>query len=1140
MTTADYSFIYPADINVNLSSTIFSPHSSSENDFHLWIGTYGESDRNTNGDILLRANDISLNNQTYIPNNNLIKTEIITNAVNAIDGTNKNYNFKNIIFGGPNKNIEDSVLRNINGMEIGYVTTDNSVLKTTDGGQTWVKILDKDIQDISGQFGITGIHINRNPDPNGGYKGVLTQPVQIHGNSGMYKDNSNNGIITGDISGSDYKFIVENNNFWDPSSNILFPENGFDYFNYGLGTKENTYKTIINTNIEIERNEEDVPGYFDATTNGFDVFKEGDNGATEKPYYYSKVIQSQNNSNNKITLTKIGSTNNDGFLNSYAVLKDDIEFDDNFEYIGVSFKSSISENYSIIGLDISNGFVPPSVNLSDDDYHYSKRKDISNNFLDDINYGIFVGASDVSGIEIWEKGKLVNIIEETFKLTDDFEIRIFKKKVEYHKFDREIESNNLPGWKKLLHTTVLDYVIPDSTKFYLKTVLSKNDGESSGFKDIYKVKNRYSNDFNQRFYQQDYVFFDVNTNDTGGSIYQDDGFDLLYTKDNNDNIWSKLDFSIIDPSFSKFRLNTQKFDTFLPLDISHSLIYKSEDYGGNDYEIGGDISSSFGIPKIYNGLGFFKLSKTPPTPKLKAIYPFVGNNQWIKLELYIEDTNWRFYEKLKLREIDAKSEFFWKPVDNLEYERITYDTNFDYLTTRTKVNLSESTKFNFKCRLKNKYGYSWDSNIITIGVPGPNIAFIEDIKAETKILENKIIITPGYYGSTNSVFSYDISKQYCEYSKGPSGELIETWNYDEHFNSKYVDISGVGWTGDDVKNIEIVDYDISLNSLYLYHIRPKAINGNDAVIYEQLVITNNGIPKNIKFDYSFNDTQTDLSVNLLHYIDLGDNINVVYDFSRNDMINGYEIIENLLLKDISFTNITANNIYNIQVKSKYTNNNDNLVLTSTNHFDISYSTLSYSLATDNSYNDVNFNEVFSFYSFLENPILENIQYENDDNLHVKFTIPKTPRIPDKFDISFSNISTNNTNDIFYNVQLTDISNNHTLLGTDYYPGDYNIRVRAKYGNLDSDWSNIKSVNIPQHKPKNFTITYNSGKVDLSWEKPGDFEEILTYSLIKIVRDDNDNEKEEVVNNNISNTTISDNNITTSNNFIYYKLNANYI
>ena len=120
------------------------------------------------------------------------------------------------------------------------------------------------------------------------------------------------------------------------------------------------------------------------------------------------------------------------------------------------------------------------------------------------------------------------------------------------------------------------YKIPNSTQFYVKTVLSKNDGtNTSGFKDIIKVNNRYTNDINQRFYQKDYVFFDVSNNDTGGSIYQDDGFDLLYTKDNSDNIWSKLNFSVIDPSFSIYKFNTQKFDTFLPLDISHSLIYKS-------------------------------------------------------------------------------------------------------------------------------------------------------------------------------------------------------------------------------------------------------------------------------------------------------------------------------------------------------------------------------------------------------------------------------------------------------------------------------------------------------------------------------------------------------------------------------------
>ena len=143
----------------------------------------------------------------------------------------------------------------------------------------------------------------------------------------------------------------------------------------------------------------------------------------------------------------------------------------------------------------------------------------------------------------------------------------------------------------------MDYVIPDSTKFYLKTVLSKNDGKSSDLSIFIKLKIVIAmiliKDFiNKIMY---FLMWALMIQEVVSIRWW---FDLLYTKDNNDNIWSKLDFSIIDPFF-KFRLNTQKFDTFLPLDISHSLIYKSEDYGGNDYEIGGDISSSFGIPKIY-------------------------------------------------------------------------------------------------------------------------------------------------------------------------------------------------------------------------------------------------------------------------------------------------------------------------------------------------------------------------------------------------------------------------------------------------------------------------------------------------------------------------------------------------------------
>ena len=154
-----------------------------------------------------------------------------------------------------------------------------------------------------------------------------------------------------------------------------------------------------------------------------------------------------------------------------------------------------------------------------------------------------------------------------------------------------------------------------------------------------------------------------------------------------------------------------------------------------------------------------------------------------------------------------------------------------------------------------------------------------------------------------------------------------------------------------------------------------------------------------------------------------------------------------------------------------------------------------------------------------------------------FTIPKTPRIPNNFDISLSNITTGYSGGISY-TKLIDISNNVYISGTDYYPGDYNIRVRAKYANLYSDWSNIKQVTIPQHKPKNFTITDNETILNLSWDKPGAFSQNLTYKLDKIVRDVNNVETLTTINN-INSTSKTDTK-NSSDNFVYYELTANYI
>ena len=71
----------------------------------------------------------------------------------------------------------------------------------------------------------------------------------------------------------------------------------------------------------------------------------------------------------------------------------------------------------------------------------------------------------------------------------------------------------------------------------------------------------------------------------------------------------------------------------------------------------------------------------------------------------------------------------------------------------------------------------------------------------------------------------------------------------------------------------------------------------------------------------------------------------------------------------------------------------------------------------------------------------------------------------------------------------------------YYPGEYNVRVKAAYGSnvpnvtsLFSEWSNSKSLTVPEHLPTNFKVTpknsqgdYNINDVsyvELTWDTPG--------------------------------------------------------
>ena len=143
----------------------------------------------------------------------------------------------------------------------------------------------------------------------------------------------------------------------------------------------------------------------------------------------------------------------------------------------------------------------------------------------------------------------------------------------------------------------------------------------------------------------------------------------------------------------------------------------------------------------------------------------------------------------------------------------------------------------------------------------------------------------------------------------------------------------------------------------------------------------------------------------------------------------------------------------------------------------------------------------------------------------------------------------------------------------YYPGVYNVRVKAAYGDsvptvnsLFSDWSNTDHFHVPDHLPTNFKVTPKNSQgdyditdvsyVELTWDAtkkninnnifgypPHD----LSYSLIRKTANKTRNYIIDYSNNDISKTVylFIDNNyplgqVTTVPRIYRYDLSANYL
>ena len=179
------------------------------------------------------------------------------------------------------------------------------------------------------------------------------------------------------------------------------------------------------------------------------------------------------------------------------------------------------------------------------------------------------------------------------------------------------------------------------------------------------------------------------------------------------------------------------------------------------------------------------------------------------------------------------------------------------------------------------------------------------------------------------------------------------------------------------------------------------------------------------------------------------------------------------------------------------------ILSDPSHINQNYATSSSSMqipSYSNGGNDYDASGVFVYYNYQQPPKLIDVSYNPLTNeIDMNWSEPTAPEKPDYYDISFSHSS---ISDISYNYRvsngttLTDPSNN----GKNYYPGFYNVNLRAAYGDqvpvddsLFSGWSNDITLNtVPDHSPNILTseLYYNNdvttfttdvSRVKLSWD-----------------------------------------------------------
>ena len=322
---------------------------------------------------------------------------------------------------------------------------------------------------------------------------------------------------------------------------------------------------------------------------------------------------------------------------------------------------------------------------------------------------------------------------------------------------------------------------------------------------LYKVPNTYRDIYDNNY--KVIISNLENTNNKSGLKYQQN--DIVFTQSNGDNNifylknsdynhWQKIDVSPINQNYNISQLNKDRFTNIIPIDISKTIVHIE---GYNNYN---------------NISGFYTVSKLPPSPELNVLYPVSSNNITLAILEILLDFNKKAYnlngnDNTVILSSDIRLKYgieteYQFQEGGKDWEYVPRSTGDNYEIRYTLNILEQGKRYIFRCRLKNKYGYSpWSKSTREISIPAYD-PYITNLSYRNKILENKVLWNVGLTNNSQTVYAYDITKSYVNNRY----QIVRDYDFDKKYY--YNDISGViGPYSFNFGELETVEWDETMS-----------------------------------------------------------------------------------------------------------------------------------------------------------------------------------------------------------------------------------------------------------------------------------------------------------------------------------------